>query len=384
MAEAAAAGGPAVPAEAGSSSGTAAASVEAAVIGGFPTHLQEANFALAQTVNDSVTLGRMATVCPGWWQAARLQAGYRVAQSSDVADSEDVHRSSTHGGYQIARPHLLVALSGSRLFGVGADSTVNVWRLLDNDDGRGTPVQVSFGTHSRMAPMGEVCSVVGLPEHGLVATGGDDCIIKLWDMETAAARGAGNVDGQGPPVRLQAKHELEAHRSDIVALAAMPGTDLLASGSIGGRLFLWNVGDSPDFVANLNVYESSVSRLAGLADGLLAVGCEFEKMVVHAVEGGGGSDADASVEEVAVVEEVCAAVEIWDCVHREKICTIECSGTRAQDITSLVALLDGNRLLCTCDRLDTDRLEAQGANGLWETTMEIIGKKTVFPSTLKN
>ena len=378
MAEAAAAAGPAgTTVDAGGSS----ASVEAAVIGGFPTYLQEANFALAQTVNDSVTLGRMATVCPGWWQAARLQAGYRVAQSSDVADSEDVHRSSTHGGYQIARPHLLVALSGSRVFGAGADSTVNVWRLLENDDGRGTPVQISFGTHSRMA--GEVRSVVGLPEHGLVATGGDDCIIKLWDMETAAARGAGNADGQGPPVRLQAKHELEAHRSDIVALAAMPGTDLLASGSIGGRLFLWNVGDSPDFVANLNVYESSVSRLAGLADGLLAVGCEFEKMVVHVAEGGGGSDADASVEEVAVVEEVCAAVEIWDCVHREKICTIECSGTRAQDITSLVALLDGNRLLCTCDRLDTDRLEAQGANGLWVTTMEIIGKKTVFPATLK-
>ena len=81
-------------------------------------------------------------------------------------------------------------------------------------------------------------------------------MVKLWDLDSG-----------------ECTHALEAHRSDVISLAALPGTDLLASGSIGGRLFLWRVAPpSPGFVGRVHVYErSSVSTMVGLSSGLLAV-----------------------------------------------------------------------------------------------------------------
>ena len=57
------------------------------------------------------------------------------------------------------------------------------------------------------------------------------------------------------------KQKLEAHRSDIMSLAPLPGTSLMASGSAGGRLFLWDI--EAGTVSRLEVYEHSVLTMTG-------------------------------------------------------------------------------------------------------------------------
>ena len=210
---------------------------------GFPIHLAHINATVAGRMEDARTLAAMAMTCREWWAAARKAAGYRCARQSLAAET---------GVAAVARggTRLVSGSAGSLdirdLSAAGATNRANGDDENDVDDDGGPDLGSEHTVHS----------VADLSPFNLVATGDEDCMVKLWDLDSG-----------------ECTHALEAHRSDVITLAALPGTDLLASGSIGGRLFLWRVAPpSPGFVGRVHVYErSSVSTMVGLSSGLLAV-----------------------------------------------------------------------------------------------------------------
>ena len=231
---------------------------------GFPIHLAHINAAVAGRIEDARTLAAMAMTCrevsPAassarhkassslrvrcrqWWAAARKAAGYRCARQSLAAET---------GVAAVARggTRLVSGSAGSlEIRDLSAAGAAN--RANDDDDDDDDDDGPDLGSEHT------VHSVADLSPFNLVATGDEDCMVKLWDLDSG-----------------ECTHALEAHRSDVISLAALPGTDLLASGSIGGRLFLWRVAPpSPGFVGRVHVYErSSVSTMVGLSSGLLAV-----------------------------------------------------------------------------------------------------------------
>jgi WD40 repeat protein len=117
-------------------------------------------------------------------------------------------------------------------------------RLWDVANRRAEPM----GSHTGSAS--SVC-VLNVSDRTLVASGGRDRIVRLWDPATGQGRGA-----------------LEGHRARVTSMCSLEigGGALLASGSLDGTVRLWRPLESRSVPVRHQVF-----ALAGV-DGALAVG----------------------------------------------------------------------------------------------------------------
>jgi WD40 repeat protein/DNA-binding SARP family transcriptional activator/energy-coupling factor transporter ATP-binding protein EcfA2 len=96
----------------------------------------------------------------------------------------------------------------------------------------------------------QVRTVVSSPDGQVLATGGDDEVIRLWDLETGQPL--------APP--------LAGHSDNIRDIAFSPDGQLLASGSFDGTVILWDVTNGEPVGSPLN-HEAQVWSVAFSSDG---------------------------------------------------------------------------------------------------------------------
>ena len=101
---------------------------------------QDINEYLVLFVDSSKTLARMALVCPAWWRAARLAAGYRL-RALQAGHTSDVRT--------------LASLPGGLLASASCGNTVWVWEVES-----GRLVRTLAGQ------IGAVNALAGLPRGG--------------------------------------------------------------------------------------------------------------------------------------------------------------------------------------------------------------------------
>ncbi len=130
-----------------------------------------------------------------------------------------------------------VAFHENRVASVSWDGTALIW---DVDSGE---VLHELARHS-----GKLWSAAVEPRRGLLATAGDDLVIRLWDMATG-----------------RHLHTLEGHRRRVSTLGFDSTGELLASGSEDGNVVLWSG------VADRAAPPSIRATLLGLPEGWAAL-----------------------------------------------------------------------------------------------------------------
>ena len=125
------------------------------------------------------------------------------------------------------------------------ESRVRAWPILP----RGEEIVV-FDHHGA-----EVWGIAFIAGSDLLATGGDDHLVELWDV------------AKGTRVAT-----LRAHETMVTSLSAAPDGRLLASGDLDGRVWLWNPFSPEKPVRALPDYPARIREIAWSPDGrLLAI-----------------------------------------------------------------------------------------------------------------
>jgi WD40 repeat protein len=147
---------------------------------------------------------------------------------------------------------------------------------------------------------GPIVAVAWSPGGGLVAAGGDDTKIAIWQadgkpLKTLEQGGALKAlaflgeerlaaAGQGAAIKVwnvaagTVEKELQGHQGDITALAASPDRSRLASASQDGSVRLWDAGELKELRA-LAGHEGPVTAVAFAADGKVLITGGADKTV---------------------------------------------------------------------------------------------------------
>ncbi len=140
---------------------------------------------------------------------------------------------------------------GTILASGGADNTIILW---DAD------TQEAIGQFSGHA--GAVFSVAFSPDGKTLASGGDDGIVLLWDVDTQEAIG-----------------QLTGHSGTIYSVAFSPDGRTLASGADDGTVTLWNV-DTQEAIGQLSGHAGAVFSVAFSPDGKTLASGSNDKTVI--------------------------------------------------------------------------------------------------------
>ena len=104
-------------------------------------------------------------------------------------------------------------------------------------------------------------TIVTLADKPLIATGGEDAIIKIWTNEND-----------------ESLHELAGHDAPITSLAGFPSIDFLVSGSEDCKIFLWN-GATGEPIRDLVGHTGAVTALASTPNGKIIVSGSLDNTV---------------------------------------------------------------------------------------------------------
>ena len=203
------------------------------------------------------------------------------------------------------------------------------WRNRLGYDGR--PALRSLGRHGAA-----VRGLATSPDGRLVASAGEDRIVKVWNVMT------------GDPV-----HELRGHDHRVVAVAFSPDGQRLASGSFDTTVKIWDTSTGTLFVT-LRGHQYPVSAIAFSPDGRRLASASLDRTVkiwdlttaqaavilkghllqVYGVAflDGGRRLASASVDKT---------VKVWDATSGQLVLTLR---GHTHDLTGLVSSPDGRRL----------------------------------------
>ena len=185
-------------------------------------------------------------------------------------------------------------------------------------------------------------SVAFHPSRALLATGGEDARVYLWNSETG-----------------QKLHELPGHTSPILCVAFRPDGKLLASASSNGMIKIWEVkrnGDKPRAVQSVTGRTGAVLGLSFSPDGhYLAYGGTDKTVRVWNVESGMGEITfrghTAAVEKVQFSPDghrlvscspLQGEVKVWDVTRHPEYATLARTQT---ELESIAFHEDGQRLL---------------------------------------
>lgn len=197
----------------------------------------------------------------GRWVGACGERGVLVLFDAD--SSELVHRLEGHDPAQQIRDCQFDPASGW-LASAGNDRRVILWSL----PAKGQPPQI---LRQWWAPDAVMSIAVG-PGGRILATGGEDGDIRLWDPQT------------GMPIRTLKGHG--ARVSEVTGLNFSPDGTRLASASHDGTARIWNLASGVE-VARLAGHEAAVKGVAFSADGrYLATGGDDDRAILWETESG--------------------------------------------------------------------------------------------------
>src|SRR5262249_44870670 len=125
---------------------------------------------------------------------------------------------------------------GKLLASGGTDGTIRLWDLATRQQ-LGAPLP---------ANKGGVSTVAFNPNGLLLASGGADATIRLWDLAT----------------RQQLGRPLEGHQREVSSLAISPVGDILASGGADGTIRLWDLATRQQLGDPLEGHLAEVSSIA--------------------------------------------------------------------------------------------------------------------------
>jgi WD40 repeat protein len=126
---------------------------------------------------------------------------------------------------------------------------------------------------------GQVWSVAFNQDASLLASGGDDRMVRIWDLA-----GRRNTNGQ-PPV-----HVLAGHMQQVWSVRFSPDSKLLASGSLDRTIALWDVQQRKR-LRTVKGHSSTYSRIAFSPDGRTIAGGQ-ENGAIKFWDVGTGQDKD--------------------------------------------------------------------------------------------
>jgi len=217
-----------------------------------------------RAVRSSPTARQPSPVAVGFTPAgdALLTGTARQLVEWDLGSGRSRTRALTTGRDEIKR----IAFSADRT--LIASSTGVDLVLLDRT--RGTTTRFPIATAS---PSHEVTSLAFSPDGRLLASGGFDGTLAIWDV---------------PAARL-ARPAIAAHREAVQALAFSPDATTLASAGVGTADFdanvrLWDVAAGRPLLPTLGGHESPVRALAFGPDGQTLAAAEGDRVVLWQVE----------------------------------------------------------------------------------------------------
>lgn len=169
-------------------------------------------------------------------------------------------------GWVSADGHALMSVDihpdGTR-FATGGQGTdcgrISIWNLLPVIDSK---ISKDKSTHKLLTQMdhhlGCVNCVRWSSDGKLLASGGDDKLVMLWQKSQYSG---GSIFGGGGKVHVESwrlHHTLRGHNGDVLDLAWGPGDFILATASVDNTIIIWNLEKSPEQSAVLRGHEGLV------------------------------------------------------------------------------------------------------------------------------
>jgi WD40 repeat protein/energy-coupling factor transporter ATP-binding protein EcfA2 len=137
---------------------------------------------------------------------------------------------------------------------------VQTFKEKDNSTSRNALLRVLQAQQRRKSVMydhSSIYSVAFNPDGKILASGGDNNHIRLWDIRTQQPLG----------------EPLKGHSDDIYSVIFSPDGNILVSGSIDGTARLWNVATQQSLGKPLKISSDSIARVTFTPDGkILALG----------------------------------------------------------------------------------------------------------------
>lgn len=176
----------------------------------------------------------------------------------DVRSGQRLH---TLIGHAYAIYHIAFRTDGRTLATVGVDQTICLWDVQSGQ--RLDTVPVYRNELHALA----FCAT-DRPGAYLLASGGDDCLIRLWEIALPVANQAENVG--------HLTQTLAGHRRSVYAVACSPLGNLIASGGREHEIWLWHI-ESGRRIQVLAGHTADIKALSFHPDGVQLISASRDK-----------------------------------------------------------------------------------------------------------
>lgn len=157
--------------------------------------------------------------------------------------------------------------NGQWLASGAEDGSIYLWNLSQIKGKVGFDLQPD---HRLLGHTNIVHSVAFSPDSQRLASGSADKTIKLWQIETGA--------GIPPEMRFRDIATLPSHSGSMLSVAISPNGQILAGGSLLGRIKLWNL-DTGEVIDTLSAHSRWVESVVFSPDGQMLVSGSSDRTI---------------------------------------------------------------------------------------------------------